>query len=445
MKPIDTFGKVFLPDKDTVIHGAKLYSNEQGIFIEYDSPFPDSHRNTELILGSFNSLGLATCLNNIYYGSQIGGGGNLCKYKVTDLITGAHFSKAEDAVFNKAIFYLNSLIEWFDKKGIKHTFTPKKTIEYGTFQTIDLEINGFDKSRFNFGYSLQMSQHSASVSDTVIFYLESDDPKSIQSFFKVINKLRKLFSFLTDSNFEIDNISLYNNNIKHEFGGKITDSLVELKLYGQSRSISPCQTSHFLNIKYIDIEDNFKELIKNWLMISEDNFVIDLLLEKASNPDLSLRTYFLNVCFALEVYHKNKISNQKLSTEDFKTIKDYLKIVIKDKMVKEWITNKIGLGNHPSFKDRLVYFRPNLEAVYSADVDLLINKIINTRNFLVHSTAEKQYIVKEDYELYSISITLEVLVKRLMLKDLGIKNSSLDLLNKEAKRHIDHFLRNKQA
>jgi len=440
MKPIDTFGKVFLPDKDIVIQGARLYSNEQGIFIEFDSPFSDSHRNTELILGSFNRLGLATCINNIYHGSQIGGGGNLCKYKITDLICGVHFSKVEDAVFNKAFFYLNSLIEWFDKKGIKHTSSPNKTIEYGTFQEIELEIEGFSKSKFNFGYSMHMSQHSASVSDTVTFSLESVAPKSLQNFFKIINKLRKLFSFLTDSVFEIDDISLYNNNIKHEFGGKITESLVELKLYGQKGSLSPCQTSHFLNIKYIDIEDNFKDLIKNWLKISEDNFVIDLLLEKASNPELSPRTYFLNVCFALEVYHKSNISNQKLSTKDFKTIKVYLRKVIKDKMAKEWITNKIGLGNHPSFRDRLVFFKSNFEAIYSDDVDTLINKIIHTRNSLVHSAAKKQYIVKDDYELYAISITLEVLVKRLILRDLGIENHSLDMLNIEAKRHIDRFL-----
>jgi hypothetical protein len=441
MKAIDTFGKAFLPDKEALLQGAKLFSNDQGIFIEFDSPFPDSHRNTDIILGSFNSVGLVTCINNVYYGSQVGGGGNLCKYRVTDLICGAHFLKPEDIVFNKAIFYINSLTDWFDKKGIKHTFSPQRTIEYGNFQTIDLEIEGFDNARFNFGYSFHMSQHSASVSDTVTLFLESNESKNLQSFFLIINNLRKLFSFLTDSNFDVDDISLYNNEIKHEFGGKITDSLVEMKLYSNKASMSPCQTSHFLNIKYIDIEDNFKELIKNWLEVSKDNFTIELLLEKAYNPDLSLKTYFLNVCFALEVYHKDNISNQKLSKEDFKTIKDYLKKVIKNKMVKDWINNKLGIGNHPSFRDRLNYFIQNLESIYPNDINLLINKIINTRNSYVHSTAKKEFIIKDDNELYSSSITLEVLVKGLILIDLGISNKNIDLLNNEAKRHISRFIK----
>jgi hypothetical protein len=441
MKSIDTFGKAFLPDKEALIQGAKLFSNDQGIFIEFDSPFPDSHRNTDIILGAFNSIGLVTCINNIYYGSQVGGGGNLCKYRVTDLICGAHFLKAEDIIFNKAIFYITSLTDWFDKKGIKHTFSPQRTIEYGNFQTIDLEIKGFDNARFNFGYSFHMSQHSASVSDTVTLFLESNEPKNLQSFFIIINNLRKLFSFLTDSNLEVDDISLYNNDIKHEFGGKITDSLVELKLYGNKGSLSPCQTSHFLNIKYIDIEDNFKNLIKTWLEVSKDNFAIELLLEKAYNPDLSLKTYFLNVCFALEVYHKDNISNQKLSKKDFKTIKDYLKKVIKNEMVKDWINNKLGIGNHPSFRDRLNYFIPNFEAIYPNDIFLLINKIINTRNSYVHSTAKKQYIIKDDNELYLTSITLEVLVKNLILIDLGTSKKNIDLLNIEAKRHISRLLK----
>jgi hypothetical protein len=445
MKPIDTFGKVFFPDNNIVIQGAKLHSIEKGIFLEFDSPLPNSHRNIEIILGSFNGIGLATCLNNIYYGSQIGGGGNLCKYKVTDLLSGVHFSTIDEIVFNKAIFYLNSLIDWFDKKNIKQTFTPNKTIEYGTFQKIELGITGFDKSSFNFGYSYQMTQHSVSVSDTATFYLETIVPKSLKSYYNVVNKLKKLFSFLTDSQFEIDDITLYNNNIKYEFGGKLTETLSDIKLYNQKGSIAPCPTSQFLNIKYIDIEDKFRELIKNWLSISEDNFVIDLLLEKAFNPDLSIKTYFLNVCFAIEVYHKNNISNQKLTTVEFKRIKDYLEDSIKDPLVKEWINNKLGFGNHPSFRDRLTYFKDEIESVYSSDIETLINKIINTRNSLVHSTAKKQFIVKDDFELYIISIILETIIKGFILRDMGIDDKSLGLLHDEAKKHIDRLLKNIQA
>jgi hypothetical protein len=443
MKTIDAMGKVFFPNDDIAIQGAKLFTIEKGVYLEFDFPRSDSHRDFDIILGVFNGLGLVTCLNNVYYGSHVGGGGNICRYKVINLFTGVHFNSKTDIKFNKAFFSVNSLLEWFDKVNIKLSYKkPITTIEYGTFQKIPLEIIGFENSSFNFGYASETSKHSLSVRDTVALYLDTKNPKDLDSIFDVIIKLKKLFAFLSSYSFDIEDITLYNSDYKYEFGGKQSDSLVDIKLFNPNESIAPLPTSHFLNIRYIDIEEIFTELISRWLKVSENNFVIDLLMEKSFNPELSIKTYFLNICFALEVYHKNNINNQKFTTQEFNRIKNYLKHTIQDPTVKKWIENKLGNGNFPSFRDRLGYFDGDIKKIYNSDTDLLINKIINTRNSLVHSTAKRKFIIKNDSELYDTSLILETIVKRYILKDLGIPEENLQYIDKEAKtrvnRHMTH-------
>jgi hypothetical protein len=256
--------------------------------------------------------------------------------------------------------------------------------------------------------------------------------------------LKKLFSFLSNTRLEIDDISLYchQQNILPEIK---SDSLIKIKLFDQKQTISPCPTSEFLSIKYIDVKESFISLLTKWICLSKDNIVIDLLMEKAYNQELSNKTYFLNVCFALEVYHKNRVSNQKLSIKEFKKIKDYLKKNVKDPDAIDWINNKMGLGNQPSFRDRLSYFKNDMETIYYSDIETLINKIIYTRNSLVHSSTKSQYVVNDEFELHIISITLETVIKGAILKDLGIEQENRIKIYSEAKKYIDRIIKSNES
>lgn len=444
MSTFDAFGKVFYPDPEKdVIQGAKLYSNEKGTFIEFDFPRLQIPNKPQIILGEFTGYGPITCLDNEIYGFESGQGGNRCKYKVSYLFTGMLFPKAENIKFNASIFHVDSLVEWFNIRTIKSLFLATN-IEFGPDQKIDLDIKGFKKASFNFTYSYNSKRFSVTVSEQVTLTLTTLLAENLDHFYNIVIKLKKLFSFLSNTRFEIDDISLYcqPRNMSSEIQ---SDSLIKVKLYDQRQAISPCPTSEFLNIKYIDVKENFPSLLTNWLRISEDNIVIDLLMEKAYNQELSDKTYFLNVCFALEVYHNNYISNQRLSTEEFKKIKDYLNKNIKDPNVKDWIDNKIKLGNHPSFRDRLSYFKNDMAEIYYPDTETLINKIIYTRNSLVHSSIKSQYIVNDEFELHIISIILETVIKGAILKDLGVEQENITKIYSEAKIYIDNLIKRKDS
>jgi hypothetical protein len=164
-------------------------------------------------------------------------------------------------------------------------------------------------------------------------------------------------------------------------------------------------------------------------------------MEKGYNQELSEKTYFLNICFAFEIYHKTNVSDQKHPIAEFKKLKDYFKKTIKDVAAKDWINSKLGLGNFPSFKDRLVHFKNELGATYYLDAETLINRIIHTRNSLVHSSSKSKYTITDDFELYLISITLETVIKGAILTKLGVESENVLKIYSETKRHIDHLVK----
>lgn len=445
MSKLDSFGKVFYPNQEKdIIYGARLFSDNNETILEFDTPTFNVPRRPDIILGEFTGIGPVTCMDNEIHGVQSGEGGTRCKYKVSYLFTGFHFTCKKDVCFNAAIFQMNSLVEWFEIKTITHDLFPIKTIELGKPVRIELKIKGFRESCFYFTHDVNSKKHSIEAYEHLVLKLQSSKTYNLEQFNKVIIKLKKLFAFLAKSTLEIDDISLYRIENKTT-SPKKEESLVKIKLIEKNQAISPMPTSEFLNIKYIDIQEYFPSLLSKWLKLSDDNLVIDLLMEKAYNRELSDKTYFLNICFALEIYHKTNINDQKLTSEEFNEIKGYFRKNIKNKAAKDWIDSKLGFGNYPSFRDRLVHFKNEFGKIYYTDVETLINRIIQTRNSLVHSTSKSEYTITDELELFLIAVTIETVVKGAILKKLGVKQEDISKIYEQTKKYIDILLKRRKS
>ncbi len=442
MDYIESFGRIFYPNPEKdVIPGAKLYSNEKGIYVEFDFPFQKQPDRIDFLLGEFNEIGLISGVNSTLVGRNFGTGASRCTYKITNLFTGAHFETDDDLIFNRCLFRVDSLFEWFNIRLIQHKSEPNKRIEFGETKEINIDIPGFKRSFFSFGYSYNPSRQSTTISELVSFNLEVDKPRHFWDFYSIAIKLKKLFSVLSEFPFQIDETLFLTESKKYIVGGKETNKKVRIKLIDNRNPLSPCPTSEFLNIKFIDIEDEFSHLINKWITISEDNVLIDLLLEKANNEDLSTRTYFLNLCIALEILHKKYICNHRFDNDDFNEIKNHLCEVVKLKKAKAWIANKLALGNQPSLRDRLSYFKNELTSIYNVDSIELFKKIINTRNYIIHSAAKKEYVVKDPLELYLIALTLETTIKGNLLKMMGIEEENIQKMYSKAHEEIIRLIR----
>lgn len=123
MEPFETIGKIHYPEygKD-IIHEAKLFSNENSIYVEFDLPLLEQPNQIDFLWVEFNKYGYVTCVFNRLVGSNFGTGCNRCRYKIANLFTGAYFNNKEDLFFHSVIFRVNSLFEWFNIRTIRSLF-----------------------------------------------------------------------------------------------------------------------------------------------------------------------------------------------------------------------------------------------------------------------------------------------------------------------------------
>ena len=437
MNTLDTTGRVYFPNPDSdPIQGARLYTKENGLYVEFCySQYPPIEKS-EIILGEFNSLGQITCLFNRYSGGTIGSPDSICRYKISYLFIGHEFPTRKEILFHTSSFRINTLFDWFNIRTIQYSSTPNIRIDIGPFQKIVFDIKRFKDASFNFGYSLSFSGQKTIVCEIVTFNLKTEEPLDYWDFYKAMIDLRKFYMLFTNAKFDVEQIIFENQDIKHDFRNKSSNTIKSIKLLNKINDIYPSPSSDFLNLTYSEIKDYLPNILSNWYAISQDNIVIDYLLEKSYNKDLSARTYFLNMCFAIEIYHKNHFKKGNLRQAEFSKIKSHLLKVVKNKCALKWLMNKFALGNNPSFKDRLVFYKNEFDRITNSDSTQLINKIVLTRNSIVHSSSSSKKIIKNDIEFYFTALTIEAILKCLILADLGLPIENIQGLKESSKKAI---------
>lgn len=437
MNTLDTTGRVYFPTPESKpIQGARLYTKENGLFIEFCySEYPPIEK-CEIILGEFNSLGQITCLFNRYSGGTIGYPDSICRYKISYLFIGHEFETRKEIIFHTSSFRINSLFDWFNIRTIKYSSTPNPRVDFGSFQKIVFDIKRFKDTSFSFGYSLNVSGQKTTVSEIITFNLKAEESLDFLDFYKVMLDLRKFYMLFTNAKFDIEQIIFENQNIKDDFGNKPINPIKSIKLLNKINEIYPSPSSDYLNLTFSEIKDYLPEILSNWYNLGQDNIAVDYLLEKSYNKDLSAKTYFLNMCFAIEIYHKNHFRKGKLKRTEFKKIKDYLLKVVKNKTAFAWLLNKFALGNTPSFKDRLIFYKIDLDNLTNSDSTQLINRIVLTRNSIVHSSSSSKKIINDEIELYFTALTIEAILKCLILNNLGLPLGKISGLKESFKKAI---------
>jgi hypothetical protein len=160
-------------------------------------------------------------------------------------------------------------------------------------------------------------------------------------------------------------------------------------------------------------------------------------LEKYFQTGLSRETFFLNSCFAIEIYHRRFKKNQRLPKADFKKIKDGIisKLDTPDEI--NLFENKLAYANEPSFKERLESLKEDFKIILplTIDMDSYIKQIVNTRNNIVHRSSSKNTL--SGLDIYYSSVYLEALTKLCIYRELGFNQSHILKMFIHTREQID--------
>src|SRR5690606_27270707 len=184
---------------------------------------------------------------------------------------------------------------------------------------------------------------------------------------KIIEDFRSFLYLLTNFSCQTDLIQLESDS---EDGPVFFRSIKRIQYKTSSVAVS--------SIKYSEIKDNLSDIYKKWIENIEIKTSVELILEKSINNFLSRENYFLNTCFAIEILNRRFHNENPFKKHEFKSLK--LKMIENlDEGIKEFVQSKLAHFNEPNFKQRLFFYKDDLEKLkiqkYSADE--FIKKIVD--------------------------------------------------------------------
>jgi phosphoribosyl-AMP cyclohydrolase len=413
------FGKISFPGPQVkVIENIWLTITSTSIFLEI--PWNGfGHETWSIIHGKFIGMDEVT-----FIGARIGGGisGGESSYRrlhVTAIVKGVHLQSVDDLVFNELNLESPALMNWItephyvetDHSGNYKLPDVLKVID-GTFDDFDLLIT--------LGHAVNSSFRAVDINQRCMIKVSFKENIHWNLILDRVYLLKKFILFITNSDPSFSFMALSTSAGGYEV-------IIPMKKLDESNF------SQNILCSYPSLKNHIPAILKLWFEQSKIQPIIDLLLEKYFNTNLSMPRHFQNVCIALETYHE-KFIDRNVALVDSSKLTNRQLIVEKlsdDESLKQWFETESSFWSKPNLIDRLVQFKSLIQRLIDdtidCDIDDLLNKIKQTRNEITHQGISNKRF--NSIELILTAKTIEFAVKLDILRfckvDIDVIHNSL--------------------
>ncbi|TGM60107.1 HEPN domain-containing protein [Leptospira meyeri] len=348
--------------------------------------------------------------------------------------------------FDYISVYFESTNKWLNrntfetklKKNKEHiTITEMKPISL-KLKNIDSEISIFNSIGYNFKDNQTFSYESKFG-----FEIKPTSSKELDWFLSKVYDLQNFLLLISDFYFPV---------IKLRGKGEINENSINI-IYLQINNKTEKQIhQNDILFPYQTISKKITKIANSWFIISEKiRPTIDLLFASIVNNSEYQNFTFLALTQALENLHRILYSNQRYYPDkEF----DIIKKSIMDNLPKELksdykssLTNRIKYSNEFSLRKRLKNLFTDLSSdlqslVFQNDLEMniLINTLVDTRNYYTHYSKEPESKIISYLDLYKINKFLIILIKMLLLKQIGFSDKEIFESLKTKRRLKPFFL-----
>ena len=419
---LDIIGSITIPSLENKRYDGVHLTLKKGenpiLKFQFESMF-NHPMKFPVILGSFTGIGDVTFLDCYYIGASSGASGNIVKYTSISYLKGYHFDNPTEIEFDRFIIDVPNLLFWFRKRSISQQRNgDQRTILLTKQEEIEVPINDNILVKFSPSFHESWQKNKTIIEETILIQFEATKHKiKLNELYEYLKSIIKFLIFIQSNEPEINSISLVNNELTYEVNN--TKHLIPMHLFLEPYDLK--SIGYYLNVffdTYKEIESEFKEILKNWFN-NELLAIIDLSLSKAFVPNLNPENHYLNICFALESFHRQNFNNKSFSEEEYSSRIQYINENITDKNINRWLNEKLKYANEPSFRKRLKELKRSFEILGIKKYKVFIDTVVETRNYLVHrdSKIENRFKGKE---LFYATRYLEIILKINLLEVLGI-------------------------
>ena len=214
------------------------------------------------------------------------------------------------------------------------------------------------------------------------------------------------------------------------------------KIAGISKVTKKVNPNNIL-LKFHDISDRFEIILNKWLnKASSLEIFFNLYFEIIYNSGIHLEHKFLNLILALEAYHRKTKENFELPEDKFKDMLDEIVNLVPEKY-KSWLREKLNYSNEKNLRRRLKEIMDEFSYAISLfiqdeNIKHFIDKVIKTRNYLIHKDDKIEKNVAKDKELFYLVEKLKLIVEICILKELGFTQDEI----KDKVHNISNRLKN---
>ena len=486
----------------------KLYLLDQLQEIKCDDTIPE-RLEFDIVNGYLvneKKVTLCNCYQNIGFKTGIQTSTIHAKY----LIIGHHFKTLEEISLKFVSLRYKNLEDWVDLSNFKINWSTNDennqvkeiNVKQITLEPIELgKLSDFSLILYDMPVELQRLQMASllgnisrkiSLEERKSIFIRADDEKKLGDIINVIYLFQELLIFASGQMtypYDIEsgivviekevripdhlNLALMAGLIKpkqiaksdlgfeiHNFGEEIKvieeekEKFVPLEIYfhvGEAEDLDAKFDSQRVLFRFIDVKDQFNELLSLWEQNSEKlESIIDLYLRLTYIPKRHINDFFLSLAQAIEAFHSLAHSGRYIDKKVYKKVvrktleeavdsipdsiplengEESLDLREYKKILKE---EKLSHLNSFSLRERLEEIidechscLPDNFFASSEEQSDFLKKIRKTRNYLTHLSSEQDEYVASGQDLWVLIRRLRVLLEVCLLKKLGLKDADV--------------------
>jgi len=437
-------GEWWLPGKETNrVKGKLTFSDSEGVQLcvyskveGLDRKFPVGH---SIILGESSdgiAITLQECESDMSTFFDLEAVGSL--YNVQFAYVGSHLADPENATFCRLQVRYTYLSDWaMNRHDLKRSETNPEVFCWTKPDDIVVDVADariritYVSDEFEKPLTDPFSPPSPNCTALTVDHCCGQTLNGFLSEF--VNPLRDLVSFAESKPSDIIELRLYQMDEED----LITAPRGTLVLFRQLKRGHDWRNPPGFATKLFGLPDmlpSLTETLTKWVSMRRD-------LRTALQPYFAqtylnqgfLEHQFLTKVSALEAYHRialDEKDNRVMKDEEYQ---DWLRVAADAAPpgYREWVLQKFENSNEPALgrrlKDIIGVLRETVDSHEVAKWPPSISKaksflckVVDTRNYLVHGLEEMREKAAQGEELYRLLSNLELLLKALMLRDLGL-------------------------
>lgn len=444
MKEFEYEGVWWLPENsEKKLQGKLKFTPWDGALLDLIGSFKESQDvfeelEPEIILGitvTGKNVTLQRCLkirSGINYP-----GFPTCTFYAHTVFIGAHFVKSEDIRFKTLSVQYSHLDEWVNISGFKITDVPEEhrtIIEYKLPEPIQSKISDDFDMWINFEATLPSRsrvQKEASITQKIEIKIETTKENSFEYFTIIAYHISNFLSLMCSEPTHILAIKGKTGANKNMIKDTPYYPSVEI-FYAQFYIPKATKTllPHDMLFTFKDIQDKFKTFLQNWFAkLDELEPTYSLYFSTLYDPSMLQEHRFLNLIHCIESLHRIIYGGKYLSDKDYMgTVYKALFSAIPENVeadFKKSLKTKLTYGNEFSLRKRLRKICDSHDQLLNKFIEnqnTFIEKVLDTRNYLVHHDKELKERAANGVALYHLSNKLKRLVEICLLTQLGFSS-----------------------